>query len=502
MDWETQLTSEIGLVAKKVEAVQKSANEKISASTRSELGQFMTPSDIAQFMASMLTTKRSEVRVLDPGAGVGSLTAAFVENALKRKLHRSIFVTAFEVDATLCESLRENLRLCQDECKRQNVRFDFEVLHQDFLMSGIFASEEFECVIMNPPYRKINSNSKHKSLLRAQGIETSNLYTAFMAIGMRRLRQGGDMVAITPRSFCNGTYFRRFRKEFLNEMVFQRLHVYASRSEAFADNQVLQENIITHSRKSRTLSESVVVSTSSGSTIQERSVPYQSIVHPTDPEYFIRILSDSSDDSVSSRISNLPCVLSDLKLEVSTGRVVDFRTRDNLLSDPDAQSVPLIYPCHLKQGRVTWPLVNSRKPNALRRNEDTESLLVESGHYVLVKRFSAKEEKRRIVASVLSPKDTQRLPVGIENHLNFFHNEGGTLKPEMAFGLAVYLNSTIVDQFFRLFSGHTQVNSTDLRTIPYPSRERLIAIGKRVKKASPTSQEAIDATIEEMLFQN
>ena len=496
------MTSRIGIVADKVDSVRKSANKQILASIRSELGQFMTPSDVAQFMASMLTTKRTEVRVLDPGAGVGSLTAAFVENALKRKLHKSIFVTAFEIDETLCNSLRENLLLCQEECKRQKVQFDFEVRNEDFVVSGIFASEEFECVIMNPPYRKINSNSEHRSLLRAQGIETSNLYTAFMAIGMKKLRQGGDMVAITPRSFCNGTYFRRFRKEFLSEMVFQRLHVYASRSEAFADDQVLQENIITHSCKSRTVAETVVVSTSSGKTIQERLVPYQSIVHSNDSEFFIRVLSDSSDDNVSSRISNLPCVLSDLGLEVSTGRVVDFRTKDNLLSDPDSQSVPLIYPCHLKQGRVSWPLVNCRKPNALRRNQDTESLLVEAGHYVLVKRFSAKEEKRRIVASVLSPTDTRGLPVGIENHLNFFHNEGGTLEPELALGLAVYLNSTIVDQFFRLFSGHTQVNSTDLRTIPYPSSKRLIAIGKRAKKSSSTSQEAIDATIEEMLFQN
>ena len=39
-------------------------------------------------------------------------------------------------------------------------------------------------------------------------------------------------------------------------------------------------------------------------------------------------------------------------------------------------------------------------------------------------------------------------------------------------GLAAYLNSTLVDAYFRQFSGHTQVNATDLRSLKYPDWQR------------------------------
>ena len=83
----------------------------------------------------------------------------------------------------------------------------------------------------------------------------------------------------------------------------------------------------------------------------------------------------------------------------------------------------------------------------------------------------------------------------LENHLNYFHMQGRGLPADFAKGLALYLNSTIVDQYFRLFSGHTQVNATDLRKMPYPTYEQLFRLGAYVKGAMP-DQETIDAILE------
>ena len=53
-------------------------------SDKAQLGQFMTPATIAVFMASLFSPlNRPEIRLLDPGAGVGSLTAAFVQRACR-----------------------------------------------------------------------------------------------------------------------------------------------------------------------------------------------------------------------------------------------------------------------------------------------------------------------------------------------------------------------------------------------------------------------------------
>jgi hypothetical protein len=59
--------------------------------------------------------------------------------------------------------------------------------------------------------------------------------------------------------------------------------------------------------------------------------------------------------------------------------------------------------------------------------------------------------------------------------------------------------SSIVDQFFRQFSGHTQVNSTDLRNMPYPTREQLEQIGVRIGAEFP-DQAAVDALVAAKLF--
>jgi adenine-specific DNA-methyltransferase len=73
--------------------------EELDREERSALGQFMTPMDISCFMANMFNDIPGDIRLLDAGAGTGSLTAAFVQECCsRRKNPRSIRCTAFELD--------------------------------------------------------------------------------------------------------------------------------------------------------------------------------------------------------------------------------------------------------------------------------------------------------------------------------------------------------------------------------------------------------------------
>jgi adenine-specific DNA-methyltransferase len=126
-----------------------------------------------------------------------------------------------------------------------------------------------------------------------------------------------------------------------------------------------------------------------------------------------------------------------------------------------------------------------------------DDLLVPSGYYVLVKRFSAKEEPRRVVAAVYDPEKVSAERVAFENHLNYYHCDGSGMPMNLAKGLAAFLNSSLVDAYFRQFSGHTQVNATDLRTLRYPSREKLIALGKKIGKNFP-DQVPLDGLVQEI----
>ena len=75
----------------------------------------------------------------------------------------------------------------------------------------------------------------------------------------------------------------------------------------------------------------------------------------------------------------------------------------------------------------------------------------------------------------------------------------GDLNLTLARGLAAYLNSSLVDEFFRLFNGHTQVNATDLRNLKYPTIDQLMSVGLRVGEYLP-SQSEIDELVEEELL--
>lgn len=477
-----------------------------------KIGQFLTPSYVATFMASMLGALPSTVRLLDAGCGAGALTAAVVARCCEgRDSVTSIVVTLYEIDAEILPLLRSTLQTCSEKCSRAGIHFAFTVRNEDFIQqissrisNDLFSddTQTFDVAIVNPPYKKINTDSASRRALRSVGIETSNLYTGFIALIHRVLIQGGQLVAITPRSFCNGPYFRSFREDLLANVQLKRIHVYDSRRAAFRNANVLQENIIFHAVKSRKKPSLITISSSSGeeqSDVAAAMHPFDDIVHPSDPEKFIHIPSSVSHSTAKASLQGLNTSLTDLGIRVSTGRVVDFRAKDALRQNPVEGSVPLLYPSHFSDGQIAWPKPDSRKPNAIIDNHMTRSSLVPAGIYVLTKRFTSKEERKRIVACLFNPESVQHQWIGIENHLNYFHANGKGLPENLAKGLFAFLNSTVLDEYFRRFSGHTQVNATDLRTLAYPDAATLERIG-RYLKTPYQSQQSIDQLIDRYLI--
>jgi hypothetical protein len=348
-------------------------------------------------------------------------------------------------------------------------------------------------VILNPPYKKINTDSNYRRLLSDLGIETVNLYAAFLALAIASCEKGGEIVAIVPRSFCNGTYFRPFRKWLLERVSITHIHVFESRSKAFNDDDVLQENVIVHLVRGGRQG-AVTISTSHDATFNDyakRQRPFSEIVKPLDSEQFIHIPTSTTSGASSLFVHTL----SDLGLEVATGPVVDFRVREHCLAEPNETAAPLLYAHHFLGGEFEWPRAH-RKPNAISVNDDTRKWLMPQGWYTLTKRFSSKEERRRIVAYTIGPTRLPNEYYGFENHLNVIHSNKRGLNEDLAHGLALFLNSTIVDSHFRSFSGHTQVNATDLRAMRYPSKGTLILFGRWSKRQGVLTQEKIDSFVE------
>lgn len=498
-------------LVEQVDFLRLDAGRKLDPARRSDLGQFMTPPATARLMASMFAAKQESVHLLDAGAGVGSLTAAFISEICSRpEKPNRVHATVYEIDPSLADYLSDTLRQCEKTCEASGIEFRSELVRLDFINEGIRMLRQqmfepaglFDCIILNPPYKKISSDSATRSMLREIGVETSNLYTGFLSIVINLLAERGELVAITPRSFCNGPYFKPFRKLLLETLTLKRVHVFESRQVAFKEDEVLQENIIFHGVKERDSDGSVTITSSEGpedDLITERAISYSQLVNRNDSDYFIRIVPDELGASIARQMKTLSCTLRDLRIEVSTGRVVDFRAKDFLRDDWDDGTVPLIYPRNLENGYVRWPKPGGKKPHALATLPGVDELLAPRGTYVLVKRFSAKEESRRVVSAIYDPEKIKAERVGFENHINYFHRDGAGLPPTFARGLAAFLNSSVVDLYFRQFNGHTQVNATDLRSLKYPTEVQLESLGSEIGEEFP-DQGAIDEMIRKELF--
>jgi len=487
-----------------IENSRVQVSSETTQDTKSELGQFLTPYSTAIFMSSLFSNlTKPNLRLLDPGAGIGSLSASFIETFQKINKNGKLYLDAYELDSILIPKLKNNLKIFEED------HIQIQIQNKDFIEECAFGNlwQKDECytnVILNPPYKKISKNSKYRQLLKSLDLDTVNLYTGFMMLSISKLSEKGELVCIIPRSFCNGVYYKNFRKYLLGNTIINRIHLINSRKSAFQDDGVLQENVILHIIKKEYLAssqEKVTVSFSDGiddfSSVEKITYDFNEIVKDNDIDHIIHI--PDSNYGVS-KVTLKQYSLSDLNIMVSTGPVVDFRSMEFLSSSKSNQTVPLFYPAHFSNYSLAWPKKEFKKNNYIINNKKSVKMLYPKGNYVLVKRFSSKEENRRISACLLQEDDFDFPYIGFENHLNVFHQNKKGLDIDLAFGLMAYLNSTYIDNYFRQFSGHTQVNASDLRKIPYPSLAILKKMGIWVEKnLDQLSTELIDHYLKNIL---
>lgn len=439
---------------------------------RSGRGQFMTPSQAARTMASLVEPAGGALRVVDPGAGAGALMLALVASAVERGGFERLSVDLVETDRRALELLETAVRAAQMVADSSGLGFEARIMDADFCDVSSWADGNgYDAAVLNPPYMKLGAHDPCRRMVRDRhGVDCPNLYAAFLAVAAALLRDGGQLVAITPRSFANGRYFTDFRRKLTDAASFRRVVLFDRRDRVFRSSSVLQETVIFSMHRSAARSGSAVIVETRSDHLSDphevHDVTHDCIVLPHDAQRFINLPGSPDVMRAATQVAALAADLQSLGLAVSTGPVVDFRNRQFLTSAHAQGSVPLIYPANVKPEGVQWPLA-TRKPQGLTVAPQTRQRLFPNGHYVLVKRFTAKEEKRRVVACVYDPVDGYN-SVAFENHLNVIHRDHAPMHCPEAQALAEFLNSDLVDTYFRMFSGSTQVNATDLRRLRFP----------------------------------
>ena len=488
---------------------------------RKEHGLFLTPVGAADFMAGRIRAEGWKLRVLDPAAGAGILGCAAVEALVSRRSKpRVVELVVHEIDEELIAPLRAVLDRLADWCRARGVTLVVRVETADFILAnaGVLHScggllpcrtktEDFDIVISNPPYFKIGKADPRAVAASPVVHGQPNIYALFMAVGAARLRSGGDFVFITPRSFASGPYFRRFRDVFFDLIRPTGIHLFGSRREAFVRDEVLQENVILSGvrrgrRHGNGAGAPLVISSSRGvSDIEEavhREVPANMVLDLESGERVLRLPVRDEDEAALALVDSWPSSLHGLGLNISTGPVVPFRATEFIgrQGRVPASHAPLLWMDHVRAMSATWPL-DRRKPEYIRRS-GAGALLVPNRNYVLLRRFSAKEEARRLTAAPCLAARFAVTELGIENHLNYVHRPGGALSEDEAWGLAALYNSRLLDTWFRAVNGNTQVSATELRAMPLPTHGTIVLLGQRVKRlAAP--MEGLDALVTDLV---
>jgi adenine-specific DNA-methyltransferase len=479
---------------------------EVTADHRKNHGLYLTPVRVADFMASQVSVAGDNVRVLDPAAGAGILLCALIESfAMRPKPPRRIELVAYEIDARLGEILRQVLSRLKAWASGRGIAVSVQVVCRDFVlehadalrsMSGFLPlvpeAKSFDVVIANPPYFKLNKADPRAQAAAGVVHGQPNIYGLFMAVAAALLRQGGELVFITPRSFASGPYFRLFREKFFDWVRPEFVHVFGSRRDPFDRDAVLQENVILkgvrhdgwlhHHR-----ADLMTVSSSQGvgdlATAARRDFRVDSILDMASREKVLRLPVDDAEDDITRLVESWPGSLRAYGLQISTGPVVPFRATEYIdnTGEVPGSHVPLLWMNHVRPMQVTWP-IGRHKPEFIKHVAESLVLLVPNRNYVLIRRFSAKEEERRLVAGPYLASTGKVSMVGFENHLNYVYRPGGTLTEDETFGIAALFSSSLLDTYFRISNGNTQVSATELRTMPLPALDVMQSIGKTVRE--------------------
>jgi adenine-specific DNA-methyltransferase len=144
-----------------------------------------------------------------------------------------------------------------------------------------------------------------------------------------------------------------------------------------------------------------------------------------------------------------------------------------------------------------WPVVKRNKPQYIQYCEATKSLLLPNKNYIFLRRFSAKDDKSRLVACPYFADISQGEFIGVENHLNYIFRRKGLLQRNEILGISALLNSNLFDTYFRTFNGNINVSATELREMPFPPLDEIKAIGNQIILLNDFSQSKIDQIINE-----
>lgn len=464
-------------------------------------GQFFTPIEIASFMASYSQFNNDSVEILDPGCGCMVLSCTLIEHLINtNKNLKRIKLKAFETDKQLIPFANQAAEYLKVWLMDRNIDISVQIDNDDFILynasclnddNDLFSKpiKTFDIVISNPPYFKLSIDDVRAIAGKIVVNGHPNIYSIFMAVSARLLKDEGEIISITPRSFASGGYFKIFRKYFFNLIELNNVHLFNSRKDTFRRDKVLQETVIIYGKRKQHINTDKNIIVSSSDSIKDiqnprvENFPVRDIINPDSNQMILYLPTSEFEKTVLNFFKRWSKRLSDYGISISTGPVVAFRAGNFIkgnLENNSNEVAPLFWLHNVKQMSVEWPVTKPSKGQYILIADQSKSVLIPNKNYIFLRRFSSKDDKYRLIAGPYFCNFIDSEYIGVENKVNYIYRPNSYLERSEVVGLCALLNSNLFDTYFRIFNGNVNVSATELRDIPFPSLETIQEIGDSI----------------------
>ena len=478
-------------------------------------GQYFTSKLISDFMGDFAVPKSNYISILDPGCGTAILSCSLIEKIISKTEIKEIDLTLYETDLEVLKETKKVIDFLKFWLHEKNICLNVNIKQVDFIFdnSSVFTTNSlfdikefktFDYIISNPPYFKISKADNRATIAKELVYGQPNIYSIFMGLSAKLLKPNGELIFITPRSFAAGSYFKAFRQSFFNHVSISDIHIFDSRNKMFKKDNVLQENIILRATKEN--NKNIKITTSAcdkGLLMPTRSLfKTEELINLNSKDKILFIPSNTKEAESLEVFKHWKSSLNDYNIQISTGPIVAFRHTAFLKSEGIVNGLisPLIWLHNIKEMEFFYPLKKINKPSYIINSDDSRKVLLPNKNYILIRRFSSKDDKSRLICCPYFSSNFNTERIGVENHINYIYRPNGDLSEDEIWGISALFNSSLFDTYFRTFNGNTQVGASELKQIKIPPLEKIISIGKKIKTIINPKKEEIDYIINKTLL--
>ena len=505
-----------------------------------KFGKVFTPLAIVEYIFDSLGYEGEHIigkRVFDPAAGCGIFLLAAARRLLSLQHSYQPADTTpdmlncligFDTDPTSVNMAKMNLLIlpalmnvhfssqtvpnifCTDSLNYDRYGSLFEIEEKEVLdikfLRGEYRSG-FQWVVGNPPYGKVPSSDTRVQNFKDTVYGHPNIYGMFIQFALEHLGNNGNFGFIVPKSFSSGLYFKRLRAFLLKTLSIKEIVTFESRTEVFSKSNILQETVIVLGTKNQPQGSIVIKEPGNHLDISStnrvvKALPDE-IILGKEYEHTLCITASRVALDIVDKARSIAAPLENLGLRVSTGKFVWNRFKEHLRDRQGKSALPVYWMHNIQPFKFLPDVRRDKHPSFSEFNDKTKPWINEPGETVIVKRISAKEQKRRIEAAYIpSSWCSNTHGYFLENHLNFIFKKDVESNYNLVFLMAL-LNSKLLDFIFRVFNGNTQVSATELNLMPLPlieDHEGITGLAKKAMKAQGDKLRSIEREIDTEVY--